>query len=250
MNCNIIDYKQQLDSILQNIILEYNQQSSNYTQQLSDFNLSIQDKQNEIDSYISTIKEKDSYISKIETENKNLRKQSHEYEDIINNSQKKIQELQEESDETQRFDIIRNQAKELENKDSIIQRLETTIQSLKKKGKKDPNTIEQKINNIQKYLQETIEEKGENKDGEKDEEKDEEKGEEKDEEKDGNNTDDTEPLSDDDDDMYTIITYRKKDYYIIDDEEPQYIYSINTKEKIGEYITKKNGKKGVKIYKK
>ena len=82
MNCNIIDYKQQLDSILQNILLEYNQQSSNYTRQLSDFNTSIQEKQNEINSYISTIKEKDSYISEIENENKNLRKQSHDYEMI------------------------------------------------------------------------------------------------------------------------------------------------------------------------
>jgi hypothetical protein len=102
-----------------------NETSSEYTSQIE--TLVEQSKQNE-----QTILEKDKSI-------KQLQKDKHEYEQLINKLNEKIQEMQTEQESSDRHDMIKVQAKQIDEKDRIIDQLQDKILKLK-----NDTTLEEK----------------------------------------------------------------------------------------------------------
>ena len=88
--------------------------------------------------YLQQIKElKESLVSKetecstFESQIRQLNRDKHDYETMINSLNQTLEDSKKEQKETDRHSMIKVQAKELEEKDRIIDRLEETILKLK-----------------------------------------------------------------------------------------------------------------------
>jgi len=269
---NIVELKHDLNQMIHNILCEYNQSELD--------RLDIQEKsaadnrhlQNINESLLNDNRSKDTIIEEVEKTNQNLLKQCHEYSEMINKLHEEIGILQIEDEEKNKFNIIRVQAKDIQDKNNEIERLQ---QLLTKKSNKIDQTIDKVktttseiITNIKdKEVSNEKENKEDKEDIEDIEDKEEElkdiedKEEElKDEELKGelsitdDKSDSEKNISEEDEISVDTITYRRKDYFIIDDEIPQYVYLIGKDDelgdRVGEYITNEKGKKVVKMFKK
>ena len=78
---------------------------------------------------------------------KSLEKANHEYESIIRDLQDKIELVEEEESENNKFDMLRIQAKEISEKSREIDRLNGLIEHYKKKD--ESNKIDKVINKVE-----------------------------------------------------------------------------------------------------
>ena len=199
--------------------------------------------------YLQQIKElKESLVSKetecstLESQIRQLNRDKHDYETMINSLNQTLEDSKQEQKETDRHSMIKVQAKELEEKDRIIDRLEETI--LKLKG---DDTLETKEARPKKS-------KPKKKEPEKEPVKEPEKEPVKEPEietvvSELVNEDPSE--SESDDEVWIKVKNKGHKYYIVKGETPQYIYEIDKDDQKGKRVghrTESKTKSGKKKY--
>jgi len=221
-----------------------NETSSEYTSQIE--TLVEQSKQNE-----QTILEKDKSI-------KQLQKDKHEYEQLINKLNEKIQEMQTEQESSDRHDMIKVQAKQIDEKDRIIDQLQDKILKLK-----NDTTLEEKaldpVKKVEQIVNDTeddgipevsgtfeqVEEQPEQPEQPEQKEKPEQTQIVEEQPEQLASTE-----SDDDDEVWIKVKHKGTKYIIVKGEQPQYVYEIDEDGSKGKQVgtrTESNGRKKYKF---
>ena len=147
---NIIDYKSQIDSLTSNLVKEYNKLEKQYINaQKTSFN-DLNDINNVNSSITDCLEGKIDAINSLEKQVLTLKKKEDEHISTIKGLQDKLDESLVEEDQTNKFDMLRVQSKEIVAKDKEIERL----QKLLAKYKKDPD-IKLNIGLLTKELMKT-----------------------------------------------------------------------------------------------
>lgn len=259
--------KHKITSLVQELFDDYNRLEEVHTQFKCENDLKLRENINTIRNQEEQNKEKDLKINLLEKDISNKKIVINDYEKLIRDLEDKIQYMLHEKEEEGRFDMLRVQAKTIQEKENEIERLS---QLLKKKSDKE----DKKINNVLDMIQNTSDEisiqdknppyqddSGLNPDNEQIEY--------------GECAPDiasdrmalsisnklenqvessSDSKSEDEDDDYEILTYRKKEYWIKKNENPLYVYEVLEEdglgEKIGVYKKDKNNKMKVFLDKK
>ena len=237
----IIENKNKLISLVQDIVNEYNIMSELKIQKNCESSLEHRRLNDLIRDQEKNTQEQQELIENFENENKKLKKQLHEYETMIRDLEDKIVSL---SEEGNKFGIIKTQADDIFNKDREIERLNRMIVKMKKsdneKTKIDDilEKVEEKIevDEVSIQIEEKITESEPSPGGSihgEEEEVEEEEVEEEEEEIEG-----------------IKFTYRRKDYYYIEGEENNNVYEVNGNDignRIGKWVMNNKGKRKVVI---
>ena len=238
----IIENKNKLISLVQDIVNEYNIMSELKIQKNCESSLEHRRLNDLIRDQEKNTQEQQKLIENFENENKKLKRQLHEYETMIRDLEDKIVSLSEVKEEGNRFGIIKTQADDIFNKDREIERLNRMIVKMKKsdneKTKIDDilEKVEEKIevDEVSIQIEEKIMESEPSPGGSiHAEEEVEEEVEEEEEEIEG-----------------IKFTYRKKDYYYIEGEENNNVYEVNGNDignRIGKWAMNNKGKRKVVI---
>ena len=128
---NLCDKKNQINNLLQDIFTEYNRMNETKIQSKCENDLELR---NMIDTIRDLEKSETNKMKQnelYENEIRSLKKQIHEYEEMINSLQAKLEIADEEEQENNKFDMLRIQAKEITMKDREIDRLNKLIRYLK-----------------------------------------------------------------------------------------------------------------------
>ena len=238
----IIENKNKLISLVQDIVNEYNIMSELKIQKNCESSLEHRRLNDLIRDQEKNTQEQQKLIENFENENKKLKRQLHEYETMIRDLEDKIVSLSEVKEEGNKFGIIKTQADDIFNKDREIERLNRMIVKMKKsdneKTKIDDilEKVEEKIevDEVSIQIEEKIMESEPSPGGSiHAEEEVEEEVEEEEEEIEG-----------------IKFTYRKKDYYYIEGEENNNVYEVNGNDignRIGKWAMNNKGKRKVVI---
>lgn len=202
--------------------------------------------------YLQQIKElKESLVSKetecsnLESQIRQLNRDKHDYETMINSLNQTLEDSKKEQKETDRHSMIKVQAKELEEKDRIIDRLEETILKLKGDTTLDTKEARPKKSKPKKKEPEPQPEKEPVKEPEPQPEKEE------------IETVVSELVNEDpsesesDDEVWIKVKNKGHKYYIVKGETPQYIYEIDEDDQKGKRVghrTESKTKSGKKKY--
>ena len=131
---NIVDYKSQIDSLTSNLVKEYNKLEKQYIEgKKSSFN-DLNDVNNINSSITDCLEGKIDAINSLEKQVHVLEKREIDHVSTIKDLQKQVEESKVEKEQTNKFDMLRIQSKEIVAKDKEIDRL----QKLLAKYKKDP----------------------------------------------------------------------------------------------------------------
>ena len=250
-NISFCDKKYLITNTIQELYDEYNILQASHSKFVTDFEI-------EKKSFILTIKKqevessrKDFTINQCEVDLSKQKIQINEYEKMIRDLEDKLNEALTEKEEVNRFDIIRNQAKEIQSKEQEIIRLTKTLE----KGGATRNKIENKILAVIDAVDDTI--AGDNLKTTVVEDVggslgiDEEVVEVVEVVGVGSSVG-VEDVSDEED--YEILIYRKKEYWINKNSALSHVYEVlegdALGDKIGVYITSNTGKLKVVIDKK
>ena len=139
---NLSEKKNQIQDLLQDIFNEYNRMNETKIQNNCEKDLEMRTMIDNIRTLESSEKQK---IDEI----RNLKKTIHEYETIINNLNDKLETVEEDKREENRFDMLRIQAKEITEKDREIERLNGLLNHYKKKDSKEDNQIDTVITKVE-----------------------------------------------------------------------------------------------------
>jgi hypothetical protein len=130
---NVVDYKHELDKLTGNILNEYMKLESMYLQEKNNSTKSLTDINSKNSSICEALQTKTDQIYGLEKEIEGHKSKEQEYIHVINNLRKDLDKMKEQSNEspketeteteTNKFDIIRSQAKEISAKDKEIIRL-------------------------------------------------------------------------------------------------------------------------------
>jgi len=259
--------KHKITSLVQELFDDYNRLEEVHTQFKCENDLKLRENINTIRNQEEQNKEKDLKINLLEKDISNKKIVINDYEKLIRDLEDKIQYMLHEKEEEGRFDMLRVQAKTIQEKENEIERLS---QLLKKKSDKEDKE-DKKINNVLDMIQNTSDEisiqdknppyqddSGLNPDNEQIE-----YGECASDiaaDRMALSIDNLKELSEeskseeDEDDDYEILTYRKKEYWIKKNENPLYVYEVLEEdglgEKLGVYQKTSNGKMKVFLDKK
>jgi len=244
-NSTIIENKNKLISLVQDIVNEYNIMSELKIQKNCESSLEHRRLNDLIRDQEKNTQEQQKLIENFENENKKLKRQLHEYETMIRDLEDKIVSLSEVKEEGNKFGIIKTQADDIFNKDREIERLNRMIVKMKKsdneKTKIDDilEKVEEKIEvdevsiQIEEKIMESEPSPGGSIHAEEEEVEVEEEKKEEEEEIEG-----------------IKFTYRKKDYYYIEGEENNNVYEVNGNDignRIGKWAMNNKGKRKVII---
>lgn len=139
---NLCEKKNQIQDLLQDIFNEYNRMNETKIQNNCEKDL-------EMRTMIDTIKTLENSEKQKIDEIRALKKTNHEYETMINELNDKLETIEEDKREENRFDMVRVQAKEISNKDREIERLNGLLNHYKKKDSKDENQIDAVITKVE-----------------------------------------------------------------------------------------------------
>lgn len=139
---NMSEKKDKIQDLLQDIFDEYNRMNETKIQNNCEKDLEMRTMIDNIRTLESSEKQK---IDEI----RNLKKTIHEYETMINDLNDKIETVEEDKREENRFDMLRIQAKEISEKDREIERLNGLLNHYKKKDSKDDNQIDTVITKVE-----------------------------------------------------------------------------------------------------
>ena len=138
---NLSEKKNQIQDLLQDIFNEYNRMNETKIQNNCEKDLEMRTMIENIRTLESSEKQK---IDEI----RNLKKTIHEYETLINNLNDKLETIEEDKQEENRFDMLRIQAKEITEKDREIERINGLLNHYKKKDSKSDTQINTQINTV------------------------------------------------------------------------------------------------------
>lgn len=132
---------------------EYELYKKNTSENSLNFNNNLQTLTDENISLNKKLIEKDKHIENI---TRDFNKTKTDYENIINASNQKLEELQKEEDNKNRHDMIKSQAKELDEKDRVIEILQNKLMKYSEKNKSN-TSVEDKLNDIVNTIEEPVE---------------------------------------------------------------------------------------------
>ena len=235
---NLCDKKNQINNLLQDIFSEYNRMNETKIQSKCENDLELRNMIDTIRDLEKSETEKMKQNEIQENEIRSLKKQIHEYEEMINSLQSKLEIASEEEQENNKFDMLRIQAKEITMKDREIERLHGLIKNLKEKDNKSSEKIDIVIEQVsQKEVESvTIEEKPV-----------------QEPEPELEPVQAPEPVQESDKGDRLTLTYRNKKYYIYENENPQYVYEKLDNGEVGTVlgertINPKNGRYRTKLH--
>ena len=235
---NLCDKKNQINNLLQDIFSEYNRMNETKIQSKCENDLELRNMIDTIRDLEKSETEKMKQNEIQENEIRSLKKQIHEYEEMINSLQSKLEIASEEEQENNKFDMLRIQAKEITMKDREIERLHGLIKNLKEKDNKSSEKIDIVIEQVsQKEVESvTIEEKPV-----------------QEPEPELEPVQEPEPVQESDKGDRLTLTYRNKKYYIYENENPQYVYEKLDNGEVGTVlgertINPKNGRYRTKLH--
>jgi len=139
---NLSEKKNQIQDLLQDIFNEYNRMNETKIQNNCEKDL-------EMRTMIETIRTLEASEKVKIDEIRNLKKTIHEYETLINNLNDKLETVEEDKQEENRFDMVRIQAKEITEKDREIDRLNGLLNHYKKKDIQEEKKIDKVITNVE-----------------------------------------------------------------------------------------------------
>jgi hypothetical protein len=128
---NIIDYKNNLNNLTENLVNEHIKLENYYTLEKENNNNILHDMSSKNKSLCDEIKEKINILNSFKLEIDSYKYREIEYKLTINNLQSKIKEVNVVENDTNKFDMVRSQAKEISAKDSEIIRLTNELLKLK-----------------------------------------------------------------------------------------------------------------------
>ena len=149
----INDKKNQIYSLLEDFLDEYNRIDSTRIQSRCENDLELRRLSDIIASQENEAKQRMKRIQELEKEVQSKIKQNHEYETMINSLQEKLSVADEEKVEENKFNMVIIQANEMSQKDREIERLNKVIQGLKNKERNEQEQVPEK-----EPVQEQIEE--------------------------------------------------------------------------------------------
>jgi chromosome segregation ATPase len=148
---DIIKTREQLNLLINGLIDGYIENEKSTGEFMTKRSKEIKDYTQNMESLINEIKQKDKTIGEKDDEIRNINKTKHEYELMINKLNEKIVELETEENQKNKHDMIKVQAKELDEKDRVIEQLQNKI--LKLKG--DPKScVEKQLNEYNDMIDE------------------------------------------------------------------------------------------------
>ena len=267
---NLCDKKNQINNLLQDIFSEYNRMNETKIQSKCENDLELRNMIDTIRDLEKSETEKMKQNEIQENEIRSLKKQIHEYEEMINSLQSKLEIASEEEQENNKFDMLRIQAKEITMKDREIERLHGLIKNLKEKDNKSSEKIDIVIEQVsQKEVESvTIEEKPVQEPEPELEPVQEPEPEpepvqepapepepvqESEPEPVQEPVQEPEPVQESDKGDRLTLTYRNKKYYIYENENPQYVYEKLDNGEVGTVlgertINPKNGRYRTKLH--
>lgn len=139
---NLSEKKNQIQDLLQDIFNEYNRMNETKIQNNCEKDL-------EMRTMIENIRTLETSEKRKIDEIRSLKKTIHEYETLINNLNEKLETVEEDKQEENRFDMLRIQAKEITEKDREIDRLNGLLNHYKNKNMKDNNQIDTVITKVE-----------------------------------------------------------------------------------------------------
>jgi len=216
---NIVDYKHKLDSLTNDLLNEYMKLEKSYYLEQQNSVTSLNNISSKNQSICEAMQSKTDQINSLEVEINGYKSRETEYKLTINNLQKQIEDNQSSKPvetETNKFDMLRSQAREITAKDNEIIRLTKELVKLK-----ETNDIKQ---NISMVLEDTSVIKGWSPTSSSCPQPSVTVF---------NLNDDNGDEDDEDDEEFTIISYRKKEYYKGNEDK---IYEILDNEDVGSYI--------------
>ena len=247
---NLCDKKNQINNLLQDIFTEYNRMNETKIQSKCENDLELR---NMIDTIRDLEKSETNKMKQnelYENEIRSLKKQIHEYEEMINSLQAKLEIADEEEQENNKFDMLRIQSKEITLKDREIDRLNRTIKNLKEKEIKSSDKIDSVIKQVTQKEESSINVLIEEKEDEISLKEDSPK--EDSPKEDSPKEDSPKEIVEDKGDRLTL-TYRNKKYYIYENEKPQYVYekleNSDVGKVLGERSINQNGRYRTTLYK-
>ena len=137
---NIIDYKSKLDSLSSDILNKYKELETSYIDLQNSKNIELASINSKNISLYELVKEKESIITSLENEILRYKNREAEYKLTIENQ--KLQKVEDEN--TNKFDMLRSQAKEITCKDKEIERLTKEL-TKQKELNSIKNNIEVKV---------------------------------------------------------------------------------------------------------
>ena len=238
---NIIQKRNDIDNLLQDIIDEFNEMYIKY----EDNHIDLQNENHRLKEELfqqsnnisENIKEKNEY----ELEISKLNKQKYEYEKIIRDLEDKLNSKLEENKETNKFNMMITQANELAAKDREIDRLNKLVLSLKKTINNKPDNL---VNNLRDGLNDEKEVivKEDVKDDIKEDVKEDVENVDNVEKDIENVEEETDDMSEDDRDIMNF-TYKNKEYFYVKDDNENIVYNSKECNKIiGKWGVTKSGK--------
>lgn len=220
-NSTLIDMKQEFDKLTSQYLDEYMKMKSLYLQEKQLNTNSLVSIQTENSSFSNTLKEKEQTIHSLQKEIEGYKSREIELQNTITN----MKQSQGVSEETNKFDLLRGQAKEITAKDKEIERLTKELNKAK-----ELNMVKQNISveisggwsptsAANPVMPDNIDSLNLNDDSDKPTESD-------------KPTDDSDKQNDSDESYY-IITYRNKKYYR---DENYKVYEIMEDDDVGKCI--------------
>ena len=236
---NIVDYKTQIDTLTSNLIKEYNKIEDLYIKSKNSSYTELNDINNINSSITDCLQQKIDAINSLEKDILKYKDREREHIKQIDELKSTIESIQVEKEETNKFDMLRIQSKELVAKDKEIERLKKDVERLKGKNTPKPkvnidiiptnmmtsgwsttSSVNPKISGIEplKLEVDAVDEVKEVKEEVVNEYDDKDKGKDKD---------------NDEECEYSVIVYRKHEYYLDPDNK---VYEINDNEEVGKCI--------------
>jgi len=210
---NIVDFKSELDTLTTNLLSEYMKLESMYLQEKTRNTASLTTINSKNTSMCESIQSKVHEIYALDKEILGYKSREQEYSNVIDNLRQQLKCLQETTEEGNKFDMLRCQAKEISAKDKEITRLTKELVRLKEMNDMKQNlsmVIKESTKNEPKPTIEDVSD---------------------------------EDSGDDDAEEVSIISYRKKQYYKDNEDK---VYEIEQGEEvgpcIGDWVKQVNGK--------
>ena len=235
---NIVDYKTQIDTLTSNLIKEYNKIEDLYIKSKNSSYTELNDINNINSSITDCLQQKIDAINSLEKDILKYKDKEREHLKQIDELKSTIESIQVEKEETNKFDMLRIQSKELVAKDKEIERLKKDVERLKEKNTPKVNIDIIPTNMMTSGWSPTSSENPKISDVEplKLEVDEVDEVDEIDEVKEVKEEAVNEASNDDKDDEeceYSVIVYRKHEYYLDPDNK---VYEINDNEEVGKCI--------------
>ena len=125
---NIVDYKTQIDMLTSNLIKEYNKIEDLYIKSKNSSYTELNDINNINSSITDCLQQKIDAINSLEKDILKYKDKEREHLKQIDELKSTIESIQVEKEETNKFDMLRIQSKELVAKDKEIERLKKDVE--------------------------------------------------------------------------------------------------------------------------